>query len=105
MIVEAALLFHVAAFLCDTAQTAILFEDLISEQRDEELAADDLARREGRQVCGYYAGQAAVGSQTRVIFHGVVYLLTEYVFDEDHRTAVSAQRVFDAGGGGGAHDL
>ncbi|ACK50516.1 hypothetical protein Msil_1566 [Methylocella silvestris BL2] len=105
MIVEAALVVHIAEFLCDSRQTAVLFEDRLVEQPVAELAANDLAREAGKQVCGFYSGDAAVASETRVIIHGVVYLITEFVFDTDHRMAMSAQRVFDARARSGEQDL
>ena len=105
MVLEAALLIHIAEFLCDSKQTAIQFEDRVADRQESEVAANDLARQAGRQVCGYYSGDASVVSESRVIIHGVVYLVTEFVFYKDHRTAMSAQRLFDASAPSGQQDL
>ncbi|WP_395664734.1 hypothetical protein [Methylocella sp.] len=105
MIVEAAFLVHIAEFLCDSKQAAILFEDRVAELRMKEVAANEVARQAGRQACGFYSGDAAVSSETRVVLRGVVYLVTEFVFEKDHRTAMSAQRVFDASSRSPMQDL
>ncbi len=95
MIAEAALIIHFAGFLCDSAPNAIRFVDRLADDHIEEIAANDVGRMAGSQVCGFYSGEAMVASEKRVLVDGGLYLLTEYVFAKDNRKAVRALRVFD----------
>ncbi|MEJ0092728.1 MAG: hypothetical protein WDN46_04635 [Methylocella sp.] len=98
MIAEAALIVHLAGFLCDSEPNAIRFAERLAEALVEDIAANDVGRVAGKQVCGFYSGDATVLSEKRVVFEDYLYLVTEYVFTKDKRMAVAAERTFDVEG-------
>jgi hypothetical protein len=85
---------HVATFLCDDEQSAIGFSDRRAEREEDEMAADIVGRRYGKQVCGWYVGDATIDQERIVTSNGVLYQLMAFLFQEDHRRAWLAEPEF-----------
>ncbi len=97
MIAAFALLIHVGTFLCDSESHAIQFAIAGGNAVDSDMAADLVGRAAQKQVCGLFGGEALVVSKYRVTSDGQLFLVTQYDFSKDHRTAFGAERLSDAG--------
>ncbi len=91
MIVAFALLIHVGAFLCDTELHAIEFAKARITLGDEDMAANLVGRAAQKQVCGFFGGEAVVVSKYRASNGPDLFLVTQYSFSKDHRTAFGAE--------------
>jgi hypothetical protein len=95
MLAAFALLVHVGTFLCDSELHAIQFAQ--AGPVNDDMAADLVGRAAQRQVCGLFGGEALVVSKYRVTSGSELFLVTQYEFAKDHRTAFGAGRILDPG--------
>ncbi len=98
MILVFALLIHVGTFLCDSEAHAIQFAEARVGTGNSDMAADLVGRSAQKQVCGLFGGEAVVVSKYRVTSGSQLFLVTQYDFTKDHRTALGAELIGDPGG-------
>lgn len=93
----------VATFLCDDPQSAIIFRDRRDAGGEEEEAANVAGKAAGKQVCGWFSGQAVIERQVRTSSGGVEERLTAFRFLSDRRVAWIAETEFapDSAAAGG----
>jgi hypothetical protein len=90
-----ALTLHFGGFLCDDPLHAVAFSAALARTAEEETAANEVGREAQKQVCGFYAGDATIASKVRVTKDGNLYLVTQYIFSKDARSAYGAETIFD----------